>query len=78
MPRLPCKYQLGAVVYHRMDGDGTAGMVIDIKFCADGGLLYTVQWGRDSTRTCYEIELTTARTFLPTADDDGGTETAEN
>ncbi len=73
MRRLPCKYQLGAVVYHRMDSDGTPGMVVDIKFCADGGLLYTVQWGREAARTCYEIELTTARNFLPAADEPGGT-----
>ncbi len=71
MPRLPCKFQIGAVVYHRLDGDGTAGMVLDVRFWGDGGVIYTVQWGLEQARSCYEIELTTARNFLPAADDGG-------
>ena len=75
MPRLPCKYQLGAVVYHRMDGDGTAGLVVEIAFKDNGGVTYSVQWGRDSFRSHYENELTTARSFIPAAENEGGTTT---
>lgn len=63
--RLPCKFQLGAVVYHVMDTDGRAGMVTEIKFCADGGLIYLVAWGGEPVTGHFEIELSTARSFSP-------------
>lgn len=75
MSRLPCKYQLGAVVFHRMDGDGTAGMVTGIHFSGSGGVVYTVAWGHACERDHYELELSTSRTFKPEADDSGGVAT---
>ena len=72
MPRLPCKFQLGAVVYHRMDGDGTAGLVVNVLFNGGGGVTYRVAWGHACERDHYEIELSTVRTCTPEADDSSG------
>ncbi len=77
MPRLPCKYQIGAVVYHRMDDDGTAGMVINVLFCGNGGLTYRVAWGHGTERDHYEIELTTARHFRQNAEAEDDTTATE-
>jgi hypothetical protein len=57
--RLPCAYQLGTIVYKRLDTDGTKGMIVDITFRADGGVLYGVAWNEVGDTDHYEIELST-------------------
>lgn len=73
--KLPCKYQLGAVVYHRMDTDSGAGIVTEVRFCADGGILFEVKFGPNKNAICYEIELSTAKTWTAPETGDGGSAT---
>jgi len=77
MKRLPCKYQLGAVVYHRMDPDAGAGMVVDVRFGGDGGVVYSVAFGARTPYEAYELELTTAKSWA-VPDGEGGTTTTES
>lgn len=59
--KLPCKFQLGARVYHRCDPDAGRGMVLRIAFAANGGITYSVVWDTEKESEHYEIELTSVR-----------------
>lgn len=61
--KLLCAFQFGAVVYLRLDTDGTQGMVTAVKFMIDGGVYYEVSWSNRTTTSHYEMELTTVRSF---------------
>jgi len=69
--KLPCKFQLGARVYHRCDPDAGRGMVSDITFQGNGGIRYTVMWNAKDYAEHYEMELTTAREWNPDSSDEG-------
>ena len=56
-------YAFGDTVYHRARSDKVRGIVTDIKFCGDGGVLYAVCWGTVGSDNHYEMELTD--TFVP-------------
>lgn len=70
--KLPCKFQLGARVYHRCDPDAGRGMVTDIHFLGSGGVRYTVMWNAKDYAEHYEMELTTARVWDSEGSDDDG------
>lgn len=63
MPRLPSKHQPGDRVYHVLNGDGGMGIVTAVEFHMDGGVLYWVQWDRDSNSRHYDGELDDKRAF---------------
>lgn len=59
--RLPCKFQLGARVWHRCDPDAGRGIVLRVAFSANGGITYSVCWDVDKEGDHYEMELTTVK-----------------
>lgn len=60
MKRLPCKFQLGTLVYHTLSTEFTAGLITNIEFTAGGGVVYSVQWGIHANHPHYENELTSS------------------
>lgn len=63
MIHLPSKHQPGDRVFHVLDGDGGMGIVTAVEFHMDGGVLYRVQWGRDSNSAHYDGEIDDKRAF---------------
>lgn len=61
--KLPCKFQLGARVWHRCDPDAGRGMILKVAFYANGGVVYSVSWSVDKEGDHYEAELTTVKEF---------------
>lgn len=61
--KLPCKFQLGARVYHRCDSDAGRGMITKIIFFANGCVVYSVCWSVSQEANHYEAELTTVKEF---------------
>lgn len=72
LARLPCAYQRGAIVYHRLDKDGTAGMIYSVQFNLDGSVTYIVIWADEltsSSRHC-EYEISSVPSFGAVAEGD--------
>ena len=65
LPRLPCAYQRGAIVYHRLNREPCRGMVGGIEFNLDGSVIYIITWEDDVTSTSRhcEYEITTVATY---------------
>lgn len=59
--RLPCKFQLGARVWHRCDPDAGRGIITAISFSIGGGHWFNVRWDAHRQEDHYEAELTTVK-----------------
>lgn len=65
LPRLPCAYQRGTIVYHRLDRDANKGLVVGVEFNLDGSVIYLITWADSITTTerhC-EYEISTVASF---------------
>lgn len=58
----PTKFNLKQIVYLRINPELT-GMVLQIAFTADGGVLYRVSWSDSSENNHYECELTDEKSY---------------